>query len=164
MIACVGPMREAIPNFARSGTGLPEKQGKTGRSERIRTSDPLVPNEVRYQTAPHSVSNLRRRYSVPDMCPQASPRFEIERIRQIHAGCANNSLRLSSAPFRREATHLTAPAGASPSGKATDFDSVIRRFESSRPSQTARSLRVVSSVCKRPGDFRRLAADESFGA
>jgi hypothetical protein len=28
-----------------------------------------------------------------------------------------------------------APAGASPSGKATDFDSVIRRFESSRPSQ-----------------------------
>src|SRR4051812_27175229 len=28
--------------------------------------------------------------------------------------------------------------GASPSGKATDFDSVIRRFESSRPSQTWR--------------------------
>ena len=26
----------------------------TGRSERIRTSDPLVPNEVRYQTALHS--------------------------------------------------------------------------------------------------------------
>ncbi len=25
-----------------------------GRSERIRTSDPLVPNEVRYQAAPHS--------------------------------------------------------------------------------------------------------------
>ncbi len=25
-----------------------------GRSERIRTSDPLVPNEVRYQTALHS--------------------------------------------------------------------------------------------------------------
>ncbi len=29
--------------------------------------------------------------------------------------------------------------GASPSGKATDFDSVIRRFESSRPSQTSLS-------------------------
>ncbi len=27
---------------------------KTGRSERIRTSDPLVPNEVRYQAALHS--------------------------------------------------------------------------------------------------------------
>src|ERR1700681_4606855 len=27
---------------------------KNGRSERIRTSDPLVPNEVRYQTALHS--------------------------------------------------------------------------------------------------------------
>ncbi|EAV45932.1 hypothetical protein SIAM614_08898 [Stappia aggregata IAM 12614] len=28
--------------------------GKNGRSERIRTSDPLVPNEVRYQAALHS--------------------------------------------------------------------------------------------------------------
>ena len=28
--------------------------GKTGRSERIRTSDPHVPNVVRYQTALHS--------------------------------------------------------------------------------------------------------------
>ena len=27
---------------------------KNGRSERIRTSDPLVPNEVRYQAALHS--------------------------------------------------------------------------------------------------------------
>ncbi len=27
---------------------------KSGRSERIRTSDPLVPNEVRYQAALHS--------------------------------------------------------------------------------------------------------------
>ena len=25
-----------------------------GRNERIRTSDPFVPNEVRYQAAPHS--------------------------------------------------------------------------------------------------------------
>ena len=29
-----------------------------GRSERIRTSDPLVPNEVRYQTALHSDTTL----------------------------------------------------------------------------------------------------------
>ena len=29
-------------------------RGKCGRSERIRTSDPLVPNEVRYQAALHS--------------------------------------------------------------------------------------------------------------
>ncbi|MEN9708951.1 MAG: hypothetical protein RIQ68_1359 [Pseudomonadota bacterium] len=34
----------------------PERQliEKNGRSERIRTSDPLVPNEVRYQAALHS--------------------------------------------------------------------------------------------------------------
>ena len=34
-----------------------------GRSTRIRTLDPLVPNQVRYQTAPHSdsqYSNLSR--------------------------------------------------------------------------------------------------------
>ncbi len=34
--------------------------GFVGRSGRIRTCDPLVPNEVRYQTAPHS--DPRRRY------------------------------------------------------------------------------------------------------
>ena len=28
--------------------------GNNGRSDRIRTYDPLVPNEVRYQTALHS--------------------------------------------------------------------------------------------------------------
>lgn len=35
--------------------------------------------------------------------------------------------------------------GASPSGKAADFDSAIRRFESSRPSQTG-ERRVVLNV------------------
>lgn len=30
------------------------RRGKTGRNERIRTSDPFVPNEVRYQAALHS--------------------------------------------------------------------------------------------------------------
>ena len=29
---------------------------RIGRSERIRTSDPVVPNDVRYQAAPHSAS------------------------------------------------------------------------------------------------------------
>ncbi len=31
--------------------------GKSGRSERIRTSDPVVPNDVRYQAALHSVTS-----------------------------------------------------------------------------------------------------------
>src|SRR5690349_8271110 len=33
--------------------------------------------------------------------------------------------------------------GASPSGKAVDFDSTIRRFESSRPSQALSQLKTV---------------------
>ena len=33
---------------------LPSALENIGRSERIRTSDPLVPNEVRYQAALHS--------------------------------------------------------------------------------------------------------------
>jgi hypothetical protein len=36
------------------------------------------------------------------------------------------------------------PVGASPSGKAVDFDSTIRRFESSRPSQAVTQLEIVS--------------------
>ena len=40
---------------ARSKTaGLSLENQKNGRSDRIRTYDPLVPNEVRYQTALHS--------------------------------------------------------------------------------------------------------------
>ena len=31
---------------------------KLGRSTRIRTLDPLVPNQVRYQTAPHSEAQI----------------------------------------------------------------------------------------------------------
>ena len=31
---------------------------ESGRSTRIRTLDPLVPNQVRYQTAPHSELSL----------------------------------------------------------------------------------------------------------
>ena len=33
----------------------------TGRNERIRTSDPLLPKQVRYQAAPHSVTLLAYR-------------------------------------------------------------------------------------------------------
>jgi hypothetical protein len=37
--------------------------------------------------------------------------------------------------------------GASPSGKAADFDSAIRRFESSRPSQQVFDLIEFSGLC-----------------
>src|SRR4051795_9704346 len=33
-------------------------EGKVGRGERIRTSDPLLPKQVRYQTAPHPDEEL----------------------------------------------------------------------------------------------------------
>jgi hypothetical protein len=57
------PTRCAIQNAPQTGScealdanGLCEatKHLKLGRSTRIRTLDPLVPNQVRYQTAPHS--------------------------------------------------------------------------------------------------------------
>ena len=37
--------------------------------------------------------------------------------------------------------------GASPSGKAGDFDSPMRRFESSRPSQAVRQPKIGSAFC-----------------
>ena len=37
-------------------------------------------------------------------------------------------------PAFRRARSVLRPIGASPSGKAADFDSAMRRFESSRPS------------------------------
>ncbi len=42
----------------------------------------------------------------------------------------------------RDATYHLPQHGASPSGKATDFDSVIRRFDPSRPSHQLRSGRI----------------------
>jgi len=47
-------------------------------------------------------------------------------------------------------------AGASPSGKATDFDSVIRRFESSRPSQTSGLEPAVFQLHKNSPQIRVL--------
>ena len=35
-----------------------------GRCERIRTSDPFVPNEVRYQAAPHT--EICKRATIPN--------------------------------------------------------------------------------------------------
>ena len=32
----------------------PQRERENGRSDRIRTYDPLVPNQMRYQAAPHS--------------------------------------------------------------------------------------------------------------
>ena len=37
---------------------------KIGRSTRIRTLDPLVPNQVRYRTAPHSEDEIITRLSI----------------------------------------------------------------------------------------------------
>src|SRR3954454_524086 len=62
-------------------------KGQNGRSERIRTSDPLVPNEVRYQAALHSDIVLRCRgaaYTEPATAQQAhaaatGTRFDLRR-------------------------------------------------------------------------------------
>ena len=45
-----------------------------GRCERIRTSDPFVPNEVRYQAAPHTENNeARKLYQKPAVEPTVHP-------------------------------------------------------------------------------------------
>ncbi len=76
---------------------------RIGRSGRIRTCDPLVPNEVRYQTAPHSVSHARRRYSRQNGGPQG--RFPAAPGSR-RAGCGGPPMPVCSATFR----------GAGPSG------------------------------------------------
>jgi hypothetical protein len=49
-----GQTRLVHPSWAGSLRGGNRGIDRNGRSERIRTSDPLVPNEVRYQAALHS--------------------------------------------------------------------------------------------------------------
>jgi hypothetical protein len=45
-----GPMHQCEANSSQ----YQDVMSKYGRSERIRTSDPIVPNDVRYQAALHS--------------------------------------------------------------------------------------------------------------
>ena len=69
-----------------------------------------------------------------------------------------DGLRTGPARFiRRPPPTGTCPAGASPSGKAPDFDSGTRRFDPSRPSHPARTPTVLRQVVKSRGDFGSLA-------
>jgi hypothetical protein len=75
---------------------------EAGRSGRIRTCDPLVPNEVRYQTAPHSAFTSRRRYSRQNPGLQARSGRKAGAAAPfcpVRAGCALNSMPVCSAPF-----------------------------------------------------------------
>ncbi|CAH1656287.1 hypothetical protein CHELA1G11_13237 [Hyphomicrobiales bacterium] len=64
-------------SFGRFLSALPdslaESLGLDGRSERIRTSDPLVPNEVRYQTALHSDIACREAGLIAVLSPVCKP-------------------------------------------------------------------------------------------
>ena len=76
---------------------------EAGRSGRIRTCDPLVPNEVRYQTAPHSASASRRRYSRQNpglQAPSGMQERSEKALCAAHAGCTSISMSVCSAAFR----------------------------------------------------------------
>jgi hypothetical protein len=92
--------------------------GQNGRNERIRTSDPLLPKQVRYQAA----------------------------LRSDVAGCIAGlfAVRNASAVAFFFRTHYqTALAdGEWPSGKAAVFGTAIPRFESWRPSQAPASCKL----------------------
>src|SRR5580658_8782698 len=99
-----------------------------GRRERIRTSGPYVPNVVLYQAEllsdkrpKYALGRRRRRRERPysDASPPPQPARKPLSGRRFSRFAA-----LGRAGYRG-----AAPAGASPSGKALDFDSSIRRFD-----------------------------------
>jgi hypothetical protein len=121
-----------------------ERPGLIGRSRVIRTLDPLLPKQVRYQAALYSVRTrhgtcwLRHIGAVaasrdgPGYSRACSP-VQASRKGFLQAppsSCAAHSKRVG-----------TAPVGVSPSGKASVFGTDIPRFESWHPSQfPAKSL------------------------
>jgi hypothetical protein len=54
------------------------------------------------------------------------------------------------------------PIGASPSGKAVDFDSTMRRFESSRPSQPVRLLENIIILRQKGPQMAGFSCVRSF--
>lgn len=74
--------------------------GKIGRSDRIRTYDPHVPNVVRYQTALHSAKTAARR-CIPviqkNRCGRRDPIAGVSRFRKPFAApqCVQGAVRLN---------------------------------------------------------------------
>ena len=164
----------ARPRCARIGLRPPQRpcraivepligiRRENGRRERIRTSGPYVPNVVLYQAELLS--------DMPDG-PKGPSRGSA--LIAMPLGGRNQAKGLNFGSFagrfcrfsrvERPGGPLYGPGpdhsfGASPSGKALDFDSSIRRFDPFRPSQfsaTAQNLlvRAVRSRSRRWSSF-----------
>ena len=119
----------------------------------IRTLDPLLPKQVRYQAALYSVRTATRdiwlqristhsasrngpRYSRACLCVQASS----EVILWSFPACCEADLKRVGTP----------QVGVSPSGKASVFGTDIPRFESWHPSQLSLLVLTVSAPISCP--------------
>jgi hypothetical protein len=128
----------------RADAGSAQSLEVIGRRERIRTSGPYVPNVVLYQAELLSepvrgnTPRLGRR-PYNDAPPPPQPAKKGSGVRSFW--------RFAGRPgwlYTGRARVCPGPAGASPSGKALDFDSSIRRFDPFRPSQSVPALQGIS--------------------
>ena len=124
-------------------------EGEDGRSERIRTSDPCVPNAVLYQTEPHSdissrrgpeaVAAPRRGLIATSFGPRKRGirRFQKSRcsmkILLLSGVASQKSLAYLTAPRRNELRRRTGPAGEWCNGNTTVFGTVILGSSPSSP-------------------------------
>ena len=123
---------------------------KIGRRERIRTSGPYVPNVVLYQAELLSEP-------VRVVCPFASGGALITMApcpRNRTASLSGRGLfsRFADWPgslYTKAPVQGAEPDGASPSGKAPDFDSGMRRFDPSRPSHFFSARLRAEKKCPR---------------
>jgi hypothetical protein len=83
---------------------VPQRTSPVGRGERIRTSDPLLPKQVRYRTAPRPASP----------CLPSLPFFLTGRIREGY-GCEVRVSRAVGRPALQDPAHDPLGVGQSPS-------------------------------------------------
>src|SRR5882757_7110699 len=119
---------KAMPGLCRTSRLV--WAGKIGRRERIRTSGPYVPNVVLYQAELLSEPVRWDRPLASGGALITMPPRPRNRPPKPWQGGNLAGLRPGAAGFIRVRAGgpVPAPAGASPSGKALDFDSSIRRF------------------------------------
>jgi hypothetical protein len=80
------------------------------------------------------------RNAAPDFDPNSGSRL-LKWLNSLYRPAVPEGIRARlAAPLSRKLI------GASPSGKAVDFDSTMRRFESSRPSQPVTQLKSVGRL------------------
>ena len=142
----------------RKPTSTPAWRSSVGRGSRIRTCDPLLPKQMRYQTAPCPVPMLTNR-PARDIPPRHTGARMIRSAPggrgQLTGGCSYRGARSSRRPVCPRGSRRPPPA-------RRECDRIRRKFFALRASMRAAICASISASL-RPGVRRSVAPRRGTG-